>query len=101
MSEKITGSKADVPECILEGCDRIGVLKFNVFDTVSVSTNAYPETALYGTACCKTHLVRYLQKQKVPRYSRKRVQRLAGTLPLKQVPSGVKIMEQQRETPKS
>lgn len=97
----ITGRKAGVPECALRGCKRIGVLRCAIVDTVSVHSMATPEIVISDAYCCKTHMLHHLSKIKMPRYSKKRVQRLAGTLPLKQVPSGVKIMEQKRETPKS
>ena len=81
-SGEITGRKADVPECALEGCNRVGVLIFAVTDTVSVYTTSSSECLTRKPFCCKTHMLRFLQKVPMPRYSKKRVQRLAGTLTL-------------------
>lgn len=64
--------------CALKGCNRYGALHVFIMDM------ADPELHIVDKDfCCKTHMLRYLQKRKWPRYSNKRVQRLLGTLMLK------------------
>ena len=66
--------KADLPECDLFGCNKIGVLVFWVSDTVTKQTQTG-----YKRAGCKTHMLKYLLIIARPRYSKKRVQALATT----------------------
>ena len=80
--------KADLPECALEGCKRIGVLLVYLYDMVTVSTipdNEYKSPQFRVDFCCKTHMLRYFGKVRLPRYSKKRMQALAGTEPLRQI----------------
>lgn len=79
MSVKLP--KADVPECALKGCKRIGVLKVIVMDLVTM--REAEQAGFHELFCCKTHALRVLQKTKMPRYSKKRVQSAASTSKLK------------------
>ncbi len=77
--------KANVPVCALEGCNRIGVLKIYTYDMIRVQElpeGYYKESDICKDFCCKTHMIRFLQGEKMLRYSKKRAQRLAATMPL-------------------
>lgn len=86
MSEKIEGLKADVSKCALYGCDRIALLECMLVDKLEYFNHG-DDSEINKGFCCKTHMLRYLQKIKMPRYSNKRMQRLATTMamPLTQV----------------
>lgn len=73
--------KADLPNCTLYGCNKIGILEVRLkIHEVQYGNRVAPFIARF---CCKTHMLRHLAKIKMPRYSLKAVQRMATTLGLK------------------
>jgi len=75
--------RSKVKKCKLEGCDRLGALSLHLQDFGETDYgHGIGNRLVHGDFCCKTHMLRYLQTVKMPRYSKKRIQRLVGTRPL-------------------
>ena len=63
--------------CGAKKCRRLAILTCDIYDPLE-------KKYVLIAACCKTHMMRQIQKTKWPRYSNKRAQRLIGTHKLRE-----------------